>query len=124
MSAGVIGGFPIVSDFCHGCGEQLLVGNAWMADGCPCNTPLGVNSMNETRWRLLMQLEQQRSHENEASRVLLARVRSLWFTSGITLNTKDAAECLDAIRKHLGNPEHWPDAAPRKEKHLGCEPHA
>ncbi len=58
MSVDTIGGFPIVNDNCLGCGNRLLIGNAWMVDGCPCNTPLGVNSMNETRWRLLMQLQQ------------------------------------------------------------------
>lgn len=54
----IIGGFPIVDPKCQGCGKSLLLANAWMTDGCPCNSPLGVNSMNETRWRLLMELQQ------------------------------------------------------------------
>jgi hypothetical protein len=62
----IIGGFPVISDNCAGCGKPLLIENAWMTDGCPCNTPLGVNSMNETRWRLLMELQQKQSHEVEA----------------------------------------------------------
>lgn len=61
----VIGGFPHVSDNCGGCGNRLLLGNAWMTDGCPCNSPLGCNSMNETRWRLLMQLQQMQQTEHE-----------------------------------------------------------
>lgn len=28
---------------CKGCGKPLLPGNAWMTDGCPCNSPLGCN---------------------------------------------------------------------------------
>lgn len=60
-----IGGFPEASDNCAACGQPLLIENAWMTDGCRCNSPLGVNSMNETRWRLLMQLQQQQSHELE-----------------------------------------------------------
>lgn len=65
MDVDVIGGFPERSDNCKGCGNPLLLGNAWMTDGCPCNSPLGVNSMNETRWRLLMQLQQIQSREIE-----------------------------------------------------------
>lgn len=57
----VIGGFPAKSENCGGCVKPLLLENAWMADGCPCNSALGVNSLNETRWRLLMQLQQQQS---------------------------------------------------------------
>lgn len=59
----VIGGFPVIDPNCQGCGKPLSVENAWMTDGCPCNTQLGVNSMNETRWRLLMELQQRQSHE-------------------------------------------------------------
>lgn len=29
---------------CRGCGKQLQQENAWMEDGCPCNSPRGVNS--------------------------------------------------------------------------------
>ena len=28
---------------CNGCGKKLLPENAWMEDGCPCNSPKGVN---------------------------------------------------------------------------------
>ena len=55
----VIGGFPYADPNCKGCGNPLIVENSWMTDGCPCNSALGTNSMNETRWRLLMQLQQQ-----------------------------------------------------------------
>jgi len=61
----VIGGFPVTDPNCKGCGVPLQFGNAWMTDGCPCNAPLGINSMNETRWRLLMQLQQEQSREME-----------------------------------------------------------
>jgi len=47
--------------YCSGCGKVLEKANAWMTDGCPCNSPLGSNNMNETRWRLLIQLQQQQS---------------------------------------------------------------
>ncbi len=64
----VIGGFPHVEPNCKGCGKPLTVKNAWMTDGCPCNSVLGINSMNETRWRLLMQLQQQQVSELQATR--------------------------------------------------------
>lgn len=57
-----IGGFPHSQPYCRSCGSELKVENAWMADGCPCNSALGVNSMNETRWRLLMQLQQEQAN--------------------------------------------------------------
>jgi len=75
MDADVVGGFPIADPNCKGCGKPLLIENAWMTDGCPCNTPLGVNSMNETRWRLLQQLQQQQAHELESIRTELAHMR-------------------------------------------------
>ena len=59
----VVGNFPIVNSKCMGCQKPLLLENAWMADGCPCNSSLGVNNQNEYRWRLLMQLQQQQSYE-------------------------------------------------------------
>jgi hypothetical protein len=65
MQADVIGGFEVVRPDCRGCGSALTVENAWMTDGCPCNSPLGVNSMNETRWRLLMELQQRQARELE-----------------------------------------------------------
>ena len=61
MDADFIGNFPKADPNCAGCGKPLLIENAWMTDGCPCNTPLGVNNENETRWRLLMQLQQKQS---------------------------------------------------------------
>ncbi len=54
----IIGGFPDARPGCRGCLQPLTIENAWMTDGCPCNSPLGVNSMNETRWSLLMELQQ------------------------------------------------------------------
>ena len=65
MEVGTIGGFPYVTPDCLGCGTPLKFANAWMTDGCPCNSPLGVNSMNETRWRLLMDLQQWQSRQLE-----------------------------------------------------------
>ena len=31
------------SNACKGCGKLLLPENAWMTDGCPCNSPNGCN---------------------------------------------------------------------------------
>ena len=62
MEVDTIGGFPYAHPDCACCGQSLTMVNAWMTDGCPCNSKLGVNSMNETRWRLLMQLQQEQSH--------------------------------------------------------------
>ena len=69
----VIGGFPVVQQNCLGCDKPLTVENAWMTDGCPCNSELGVNSLNETRWRLLMQLQQQQSKELTAAKTEMNR---------------------------------------------------
>lgn len=66
----VIGGFDHRDPECKGCGKPLTVENAWVTDGCPCNSPLGINSMNETRWRLLMQLQQEQSQSLAAERRL------------------------------------------------------
>lgn len=74
MTADTIGGFPYAIPNCRGCGKPLAVENAWMTDGCPCNTKLGVNSLNETRWRLLMDLQQQQSHQIERYKGVLKRV--------------------------------------------------
>jgi hypothetical protein len=63
--ADIIGGFPVAEPNCKGCGKPLLLENAWMTDGCPCNSTLGINSMNETRWRLLMELQQRQSQQLE-----------------------------------------------------------
>lgn len=76
-SADVIGGFTQTSLNCAGCGKRLLIANAWMTDGCPCNSRLGINSMNETRWRLLMQLQQEQSRELESQPKTL-NGRTVW----------------------------------------------
>lgn len=70
----IIGGFPYADAHCKGCGKPLDINNAWMTDGCPCNTNLGVNSMNETRWRLLMHLQQKQSLENEQLKELVSAI--------------------------------------------------
>lgn len=61
VSVDIIGGFDFADPNCKGCGKPLVIENAWMTDGCPCNSVLGVNSMNSTRWRLLLQLQNQQS---------------------------------------------------------------
>ena len=75
-TANNVSGFPVVQSICMGCGKTLLLENAWMTDGCPCNSVLGVNSMNETRWRLLMQLQQSQAIENESIKGELAHMRT------------------------------------------------
>jgi hypothetical protein len=62
----IIGGFPYAEPNCKGCGKPLQMHNAWMTDGCPCNSKLGINSMNETRWRLLMELQQLQARDLES----------------------------------------------------------
>jgi hypothetical protein len=51
--AGVsVGGEPTDSN-CSGCGAALAKENAWMEDGCPCNSPRGCNDGNQriSDWR-------------------------------------------------------------------------
>jgi len=57
---------------CAGCGEPLLLKNAWMYDGCPCNSPSGVNDDNLRRWKLLWQLQQQGARRYEQAERELA----------------------------------------------------
>lgn len=73
----IIGGFPTADPNCDGCGRPLLLENAWMTDGCPCNARLGVNSHNETRWRLLMHFQQKQSIELERAKVALTQIEEL-----------------------------------------------
>jgi len=58
---------------CRGCGAPLLLENAWMFDGCPCNTPAGVNDGNLYRWRLLGELQQKGEHQRSKAEALLAQ---------------------------------------------------
>jgi hypothetical protein len=46
---------------CGGCGQPLLKENAWMEDGCPCNTKAGVNHGNQliSDWRNELRQEAQ-----------------------------------------------------------------
>jgi hypothetical protein len=62
---------------CRGCGKPLAVDNAWMEDGCPCNTAAGVNNQNAYRWHLLQQLQQRQSRELEAAQSDRSRVSAL-----------------------------------------------
>lgn len=116
----VIGNFPYKSDECKGCGQTLTIENAWMTDGCPCNSPLGINNDNETRWRLLMLLQQREHHQLAAlrqrveelegsSRRWLALVRS-YQKSGIRVDeVRETADQLLEDFIHLYN-EHLIDA--------------
>lgn len=57
---------------CRGCGKQLLEENAWMEDGCPCNSPKGCNDGNQliSDWRqdkiqsLQHELARMKHHDN------------------------------------------------------------
>lgn len=83
---GGFGGFAITSDKCLGCGKPLLIENAWMTDGCPCNSTLGCNSANETRWRLLMQLQQNQSREIESLAKFKAYVHRRLDEAGVPVD--------------------------------------
>lgn len=51
---------------CNGCGQPLVSENAWMEDGCPCNSPKGCNDGNQlisdfrqdAIWKLQREIEQ------------------------------------------------------------------
>jgi hypothetical protein len=57
------------SRVCAGCGQPLVAENAWMEDGCPCNSPAGCNDGNQqiSEWR--REAQQKAAHE-------LARLKS------------------------------------------------
>lgn len=78
---------------CCGCGQPLLIENAWMEDGCPCNTPAGVNNLNLYRWRLLHELQQRQSRE-------LAEAKAA-FQQEADIRT-DRENVMDAMGKALG----------------------
>lgn len=93
MNSDIIGGFPIINPNCQGCNKPLELDNAWMTDGCPCNSSLGCNNQNETRWRLLMQLQQGQSHritaleaENATLRQQLASFEAEHYNEQIDLH--------------------------------------
>lgn len=97
METDIIGGFPIVEPNCKGCGKPLLLENAWMTDGCPCNSTLGVNSLNETRWRLLMNLQQQQQRDLERAKTALTQIEELsWGGKGESGVHMIASEALRA----------------------------
>lgn len=96
-----IGGFPFADPNCKGCGQPLTVENAWITDGCPCNTELGVNSMNETRWRLLMELQQK-----QARRVELYRKHDMghlfcWCVENLDRFPPIMGEWTEEVKKRL-----------------------
>lgn len=100
MAADIIGGFPIVDPNCKGCGKPLLREHAWMTDGCPCNATLGVNNQNETRWRLLMELQQKQSRDIEDAKAALTQIEELsWGGKG----ESGVHMVADAALKALGN---------------------
>lgn len=99
LETDIIGGFPFADPNCKGCGEPLTLENAWSTDGCPCNSPLGVNSMNETRWRLLMQLRQKQSWQLEQAHKMadaLKGIKSAFEAEGHIRNS-DANEAIKAL---------------------------
>lgn len=95
MDTDTIGGFPLISKDCAGCGKPLVIENAWMTDGCPCNSGLGVNSMNETRWRLLMDLQQEQSRELESLRKFKAYVHRRLDGVGVPVDPESPHKAED-----------------------------
>lgn len=93
----VIGGFEHAHPHCNGCHNPLTIENAWMTDGCPCNSELGINSMNETRWRLLMQLQQRDSAEVERLKGYLDRLDGVCIDLAAERRLREAA--VAALRK-------------------------
>lgn len=75
----------IYSKVCNGCGKSLRPENAWMEDGCPCNTPKGANDGNQviSDWR--------RDAQQQTSRDLTAALRTI--NSITDENKRLQAEC-------------------------------
>ena len=67
-------GFPTYKPYCLGCKAPLLLENAWMSEGCPCNSKPGCNTINGTRWRLLRDLQQQQSDDLATLRAQVAQL--------------------------------------------------
>ena len=75
-----------VEQACYGCQQPLLLENAWMEDGCPCNTRAGVNNLNLYRWKLLHDLQQAQSHKLEAAQKRIEELEATiaWATGNFT----------------------------------------
>jgi hypothetical protein len=91
MDADIIGGFPYSDPNCKGCGKPLDIEHAGLTDGCPCNTPLGVNNMNETRWRLLLQSHRLLNTAATANAADMARARDSAVEASNTIASLQAS---------------------------------
>ncbi len=78
---------------CNGCGQPMNVENAWMYDGCPCNSGNGCNDNNPQRWKLLWQLQQQQSREREDLAMLIRRLVHKFKDNPV------AAKALDYLKR-------------------------
>lgn len=67
---------PVYSNKCNGCGKPFVIENAWMEDGCPCNSAQGINDNNMRRWKLLHDLQQQDSRALEKAKKTITRVEA------------------------------------------------
>lgn len=84
---------------CFGCGEPLLAANAWMEDGCPCNTAAGVNAGNEliSEWR--NNGWQKARHELEAHKHCLSCIDSCLERAGGKMGESNRGEVIDGLVK-------------------------
>ena len=88
---------------CQGCNTPLDPVNAWMADGCPCNSPAGVNAgvLEDWRWFITQQNEQIK----QAMATLAAAERDVsGFTKRAYANQNKIAELqaeVDRLREAL-----------------------
>ncbi len=81
-----------------------------MEDGCPCNTPAGVNNLNLYRWNLLHKLQQQQSQELDTTvetlkskhSQFMARVRSLSIKDNASKGLQMGVHSLERAHELIG----------------------
>lgn len=104
----------MATEYCYGCGGELILENAWMADGCPCNSPAGCNATNVGRWRLLERLQQEHQRDLSARGVQVNQLTA--NLEQVTAERDELREALERIEKWFGEfPEtnkFWPDGSP------------
>lgn len=79
---------------CTGCGATLLRENAWMEDGCPCNSFKGCNNGNQhiSEWRSELLQAERDSRAADAAEIERLKAENAELKSDITAKAEAAAK--------------------------------
>lgn len=95
---------------CKGCGQPLKAENAWMEDGCPCNSPKGCNQpAGELReWWMVVDRR-------------YGDVISVWPTEHCAVRSNDGAHLVVHVRE-VPSPERVGNALAAMARSMGMAP--